>query len=79
MVPLKLKTKMKVSTTTLFRHLLNMIIIWTFNILGDTESYLNGSMDNDHKLVVKEELENDEECFKKALNLCTSLQNYKGK
>lgn len=48
-------------------------------LLGDTESYLNGSMDNDHKLVVKEELENDEECFKKALNLCTSLQNYKGK
>lgn len=30
-------------------------------------------------MVVKEEQENDEECFKKALNLCTSLQNYKGK
>lgn len=29
-------------------------------------------------MVVKEEQENDEECFKKALNLCTSLQNYKG-
>lgn len=45
---------------------------------GDTESFINGSIESDHKLVVKEEQENDEECFKKALNLCTSLQNYKG-
>lgn len=45
---------------------------------GDTESFINGSIESDQKLVVKEEQENDDECFKKALNLCTSLQNYKG-
>lgn len=53
--------------------------IFFFHLLkGDTESFINGSIESDQKLVVKEEQENDEECFKKALNLCTSLQNYKG-
>lgn len=51
----------------------------SFHLLkGDTESFINGNIESDQKLVVKEEQENDEECFKKALNLCTSLQNYKG-
>lgn len=35
-------------------------------------------MDSDHKLVVKEEIGNEENCFKKALNLCSNYQNYKG-
>lgn len=52
----------------------------TFSIsAGDNESYVNGNLEADQKMVVKEEMENEEECFKKALNLCTSLQNYKGK
>lgn len=46
---------------------------------GDSESYINGNIEIDQKLVVKEEIENTEECFKKALNLCTTLQNFKGK
>lgn len=45
---------------------------------GDSESYINGNIEIDQKLVVKEEIENTEECFKKALNLCTTLQNFKG-
>lgn len=47
-------------------------------IAGDNESYVNGNLEADQKMVVKEEMDNEEECFKKALNLCTSLQNYKG-
>lgn len=50
-----------------------------FGVLGDSESFLNGNIDSDQKINVKEELESEQDRFKKALNLCTSLQNFKGK
>lgn len=50
--------------------------------LGDNDSYGSGLLDMNHSNIksnIKDSDEHEEECFKRALNLCSSFHNYKGK
>lgn len=49
------------------------MLIFFILFLGDSESYINSNIDLDRKSIIKEEQENDEDCYKKAIAM-----SYKG-